>query len=110
MTMGQQGGDAMRKARIAQLITRAALATAAALAPAATAWAHSGHPHVGSSEPSPAAAPTERLVEFEAPPPGTYQLPVIKPAPDGAVLDARGISRRLHQVMAGKVVVLSFVY
>ena len=39
-----------------------------------------------------------------------HDTPVIKPAPDGVVLDASGARRRLHELMAGKVVVLSFVY
>jgi cytochrome oxidase Cu insertion factor (SCO1/SenC/PrrC family) len=97
----------MRTTRIADLIGLAVVATAVAAAPGASAWAHPGH---SSGGPTAVEAPLERRVEFEAPTPGTYQLPVIKPAPDGAVLDARGAERRLHQLMAGKVVVLSFVY
>jgi len=77
-------------------------------APGSGAWAHPGHGSSGA--PNPAATPVERRIEFNAPAPGTYQLPVIKPAPDGAVLDTNGVPRRLHRLMAGKVVVLSFVY
>src|SRR5262249_35683263 len=68
------------------------------------AWAHPGHGSSGAPDPAAVQVPVERRIEFKAPAPGTYQLPVIKPAPDGAVLDTRGVPRRLHQVMAGKVV------
>src|SRR5262249_9530169 len=78
--------------------------------PGRGAWPHPGHGSSGAPDPAAVQPPVERRIEFKAPAPGTYQLPVIKPAPDGAVLDTRGVPRRLHQVMAGKVVVLSFVY
>jgi cytochrome oxidase Cu insertion factor (SCO1/SenC/PrrC family) len=95
----------------ARRIALAAVATAIACAPGAGAWAHSG-PHAPAAAPAPVEAPAGRAAEFdfEAPIPGSYRLPVIKPAPDGAVLDAAGAERRLHRLMAGKVVVLSFVY
>ncbi|HEX5814296.1 MAG TPA: SCO family protein [Methylomirabilota bacterium] len=48
--------------------------------------------------------------DYTAPRPGTYTLPVIKPAADGAVLDASGTARRLRGVMDGRVTVLSFIY
>lgn len=47
---------------------------------------------------------------FEAPVPGTYSLPVIKPAADGAVLDTAGGRHRLAEFTRGKVTVLSFIY
>src|SRR5262245_21985278 len=97
----------MRTTRIADLIVLAAMAAAVASAPGTRAWAHSGHSNGG---PAAVEAPPERRVEFDAPTPGTYQLPVIKSAPDGVVLDSSGAERRLHKVMVGKVVVLSFVY
>jgi len=102
----------MHATRIARRIVLATLAAVVASAPGPGAWAHSGHPHARSPEPAAVEAPAGRRAEFDfdAPTPGTYRLPVIKPAPDGAVLDARGAERRLHQLMAGKVVVLSFVY
>jgi cytochrome oxidase Cu insertion factor (SCO1/SenC/PrrC family) len=98
----------MRTIRIAHLIVLAAVALAAAGAPGPDASAHPGHGK--SATPAAVEVPRAGRVEFEAPPAGTYQLPVIKPAPDGAVLDSSGAGRRLHQLMAGKVVVLSFVY
>lgn len=47
---------------------------------------------------------------FEAPMPGTYSLPVIKPAADGDVLDTSGNRRRLRELTRGKVTVMSFIY
>ncbi len=98
----------MRTTRIADLIVLTAVAMAGT--PGTVAWAHPGQPHGRPTEPRAVEAPAGRRVEFEAPAPGTYRLPVIKPAPDGAVLNASGARRRLHQLMAAKVVVLSFVY
>jgi cytochrome oxidase Cu insertion factor (SCO1/SenC/PrrC family) len=100
----------MRTTRIADLIVLTAVAMAVAGAPVPGAWSHPAQSHGRPTEPRAVEAPVGRRVEFEAPAPGTYRLPVIKPAPDGAVLDASGARRRLHQLMAGKVVVLSFVY
>jgi cytochrome oxidase Cu insertion factor (SCO1/SenC/PrrC family) len=48
--------------------------------------------------------------EYAAPVPGSYQLPVIKAAPDGEVLDAQGNTLRLQEVTRGRVTVLSFIY
>jgi cytochrome oxidase Cu insertion factor (SCO1/SenC/PrrC family) len=98
------------RTRIARRIVLAMLLTTLAGAPGSGAWAHPGHAASGAPEPAAVQAAGERRIEFEAPTPGTYQLPVIKLAPDGAVLDTHGTPRRLHQLMAGKVVVLSFVY
>ena len=100
----------MRTTRIAHLIALAAVVATVAGAPDPGAWAHPGHAPGSASEPATVEALADRRIEFEAPAPGTYRLPVIKPAPDGAVLDARGSERRLHHLMDGKVVVLSFVY
>jgi len=99
-----------RTARRIALLTTVATAMASTLG--VGAWAHPGHPHTWLPEPAAAEAPAGRRAEFDfdAPTPGTYRLPVIKAAPDGAVLDARGTERRLHHLMGGKVVVLSFVY
>lgn len=48
--------------------------------------------------------------DYDAPQPGTYSLPVIKPAADGEVLDPRGKSLRLREVTRGRVTVMSFIY
>lgn len=48
--------------------------------------------------------------DFDPPKPGTYQLPTIRTAADGKVLDIDGEVRRLHQVYDGKITLLSFIY
>ena len=48
--------------------------------------------------------------DFDPPAPGTYQLPVIRAAADGEVLDTLGKERLLHEVYDGKVILLSFIY
>jgi cytochrome oxidase Cu insertion factor (SCO1/SenC/PrrC family) len=96
--------------RIARQMVLATTLTTLAGAPGSGAWAHPGHAANGAPDAAAVQVPVERRIEFDAPVPGTYQLPIIKPAPDGAVLDTHGVPRRLHRLMAGKVVVLSFVY
>lgn len=114
--------DGARQGQVARqtagrAVTRAALLLALAGAAPPLAWGHGGHGHAPATTTRAAISATEDQLkarsaqfDFDAPTPGTYRLPVIKPAPDGPVLDARGAERRLHQLMAGKVVVLSFVY
>lgn len=48
--------------------------------------------------------------DYEPPEPGTYRLPVLKPAADGAVLDETGTPRRLREVLGGRITVLSLIY
>jgi protein SCO1/2 len=48
--------------------------------------------------------------DYDAPKPGSYQLPVIKPAADGEVLDVKGRSLRLRELTRGRVTVISFIY
>ncbi|HET6407962.1 MAG TPA: SCO family protein [Chthoniobacteraceae bacterium] len=48
--------------------------------------------------------------EYAAPVAGSYQLPVIKTAPDGEVLDVSGNTLRLQELTQGRVTVLSFIY
>lgn len=48
--------------------------------------------------------------EYDAPVAGTYQLPVIKPAADGALLESTGQATRLSALTAGKISVVSFIY
>lgn len=59
----------------------------------------------GAGRPSPAAEH-----DYDAPIPGSYNLPVIKPAADGDVLDAGGRKLRLHELTRGRITVLSFIY
>lgn len=63
------------------------------------------------ARPAPEATEAEFLApDFEPPPPGTYSLPPIQPAVDGAVVDADGVERRLFDYMGDKHVLLSFIY
>lgn len=55
-------------------------------------------------------APGYLPLGYAAPTPGSYQLPVLGKAADGEVLDSLGKARRLHDLMNGKTVVLSFIY
>lgn len=48
--------------------------------------------------------------DYEPPAPGTYKLPVVKPAADGAVLDPKGTPFRLEELTRGCVTVMSFIY
>lgn len=48
--------------------------------------------------------------DYDPPVPGSYRLPEIKPAGDGAVLSASGEPRTLRGAMAGRIALLSFIY
>jgi len=48
--------------------------------------------------------------EYEAPKPGSYALPVIKSAADGALLDSDGRRVSLGELTRGRITVLSFIY
>ena len=48
--------------------------------------------------------------DYDAPVPGSYTLPVIKPAADGALLDSAGKAVRLSKLTRGRVTVMSFIY
>jgi cytochrome oxidase Cu insertion factor (SCO1/SenC/PrrC family) len=48
--------------------------------------------------------------DYDAPEPGTYTLPVIKPAADGTVLDSAGKPVRLAELTRGRITVMSFIY
>jgi protein SCO1/2 len=58
------------------------------------------------------AADPGRTAEFDydVPVPGSYTLPVIKRAADGALLDAAGKPRRLAELTTGRITVMSFIY
>jgi protein SCO1 len=59
-----------------------------------------------------AGADTSRSADYDydAPEPGTYTLPVIKPAADGALLDSSGKPVRLKELTRGRITVMSFIY
>lgn len=83
----------------------------AAAAPSATAHGNHDQSEAASAAPAaPALAPGYGSLGFEAPVPGTYTLPTLGPAADGAVLDDGGTPRRLQDLLAGKTVLLSFIY
>jgi len=48
--------------------------------------------------------------DFEAPAAGTYSLPVLGEAGDGAVIDSTGRPHTLHEAVDGRIVLLSFIY
>jgi cytochrome oxidase Cu insertion factor (SCO1/SenC/PrrC family) len=48
--------------------------------------------------------------DYEPPAPGSYRLPVVKSAGDGALLDANGTPVNLRDLTHGRVTVLSFIY
>jgi cytochrome oxidase Cu insertion factor (SCO1/SenC/PrrC family) len=48
--------------------------------------------------------------DYDAPTPGSYRLPVIKLAADGALLDTSGKTLRLAELTRGRVTVMSFIY
>ncbi|HSS66560.1 MAG TPA: cytochrome c peroxidase [Gammaproteobacteria bacterium] len=71
---------------------------------------HSDPPIQKPSAPAEVLAPGWKPLEFEAPVPGTYRLPPLGRAADGAVVDADDRPARLHDYFGDKVVVLSFIY
>ena len=56
-------------------------------------------------EAHPGAPPARTLPE-----PGSYALPPLRTAPDGLVRDEQGKTRALHELLAGRIAVLSFIY
>ncbi|WP_394753183.1 cytochrome c peroxidase [Crenothrix sp.] len=66
--------------------------------------------------PTPTLAPGYGDLQFTAPPPDSYTLPLLGQAQDGKVLDVEGHDTTLHTLMASKskgsnkIVILSFIY
>ena len=54
--------------------------------------------------------PREKDYDYDPPVPGSYNLPVVKAAPDGAILDSNGTSLNLRDLTHGRITVLSFIY
>lgn len=48
--------------------------------------------------------------DYDAPEPGTYKLPIVKLAADGALLDSSGKAIPLRELVHGRVTVMSFIY
>ena len=54
--------------------------------------------------------PRDPDYDYDPPAPGTYTLPIVRPAADGALLDSNGKSINLRDLTHGRVTVLSFIY
>jgi protein SCO1 len=54
--------------------------------------------------------PRDRDYDYEPPVPGSYSLPVVKVAGDGAIFDSNGKSLNLSDLTHGRITVLSFIY
>ena len=54
--------------------------------------------------------PRDTEYDYDPPVPGSYTLPVVKAAADGALLDAEGKSLNLRDLTHGRITVLSFIY
>jgi protein SCO1 len=48
--------------------------------------------------------------DYDPPAPGSYELPVIKAAPNGVVIDSDSKSLKLNELTHGRITVLSFIY
>src|SRR4029078_10517143 len=48
--------------------------------------------------------------DYDPPKPGTYQLPVIKTAADGSLVDSNGKLTMLKEITIVRITVLSFIY
>ncbi len=55
-------------------------------------------------------SPRDRDYDYDPPVPGSYRLPVVQAAGDGALLDSAGKALRLHDLTRGRMTVLSFIY
>lgn len=64
----------------------------------------------GEAQRSELSLPRTTEYDYDVPEPGTYTLPVLKPAADGAVLDGDGKPVRLHHLAEGRITILSFIY
>ena len=54
--------------------------------------------------------PHDSDFDYDPPVPGSYGLPIIKVAPDGAIIDSAGQALKLRELTHGRVTVLSFIY
>src|SRR5260370_3009366 len=54
--------------------------------------------------------PRDSEYDYEPPAPGSYALPVVKVAADGALLDSTGKAINLRDLTHGRITVLSFIY
>ena len=75
--------------------------------PATILNAQAQHQH---DAPAQILAPGYRVLEYDAPEPGSYRLPPLGKAGSGTVLDEEGKARPLDDFLGDKFVVLSFIY
>ena len=61
----------------------------------------------GGATPEP---PRPAGFDYDPPEPGSYRLPPLDAAADGVALDESGAERSLHDLMKGRITVLSFIY
>ena len=74
---------------------------------ASASWAgQSPHTHAKPQVLAPGYGP----LQFEPPLPGSYALPPLGVAADGDLLDSRGRATKLHELLDGRIAVLSFIY
>jgi protein SCO1 len=62
------------------------------------------------SQASAADLPRDGDYDYEPPVPGSYSLPVVKAAADGAIFDSNGKPLNLRDLTRGRITVLSFIY
>jgi cytochrome c peroxidase len=71
---------------------------------------HPAHPAVGPADASYTYTIGPFVTEYEAPPPGSYSLPVIDRLDDHVVLDSNGGSTSLAALTGNRLAVVAFVY
>jgi cytochrome oxidase Cu insertion factor (SCO1/SenC/PrrC family) len=59
---------------------------------------------------SAADLPRDSDYDYDPPAPGSYSLPVVKAAADGAIFDSTGKPLNLRDLTRGRITVLSFIY
>ena len=64
----------------------------------------------GITVPAESVPPRDGDYDYDPPVPGSYSLPVVKAAADGALLDSDGKSLNLRDLTHGRITVLSFIY
>lgn len=67
------------------------------------------HDETGTTEPV-ALAPGYTALQYPSPVVGSYELPFLGSAKDGAYIDSFSVHGRLHQLFHDRVTVLSFIY
>jgi len=76
----------------------------------ATESARPAHPPVGAADTSYTYTVGPFVAEYEAPPPGTYALPVIERLDDHPLVDSAGTATTLAALKGGRLAVVAFVY